>query len=124
MLATVLLWAGITAILPAAEAPPARLTTEQEITLLISLVENSECHFHRNGARHDAAAGADHLRLKLRRGSKYAQTTEDFIRNLATKSSWSGKPYQIEHPDGRMEPLADWLQRELVRLRTVQSPTG
>lgn len=99
--------------------PPARLAAEQEITLLISIVENSGATFLRNGSKHDAQQGADHLRLKLRRGAKYAKTTEDFITNLATKSSWSGKPYEVTFPDGTRHPLSEWLRAELARLRTA-----
>jgi len=95
------------------------LTPTQEIQRLITYVENSEATFIRNGARHDASAGADHLRLKLRRGAKYAKTAEDFIANLATKSSWSGKPYLVEHVDGKQEHLSAWLLRELKRLRAA-----
>lgn len=107
----------------AEELPPAKLSTEKEITLLISIVENSGATFHRNGRAHDAADGADHLRLKLRRGAKYAKTTEDFITNLATKSSWSGKPYQIELSDGSRQPLGEWLTQELRQLREAGSPS-
>lgn len=97
--------------------PPAKLTPEKEITLLISMVENSGATFHRNGRAHDAQAGADHLRLKLRRGAKYAKSTEDFITNLATKSSWSGRLYEIELTDGTRQPLGEWLLERLRALR-------
>lgn len=98
--------------------PPARLSAEKEITLLIAIVENSDATFHRNGREHDAADGADHLRLKLRRGAKYATTTENFITHLATKSSWSGKHYEIELADGTRQPLGDWLREQLRALRS------
>ncbi len=101
------------------DLPPARLSADQEITLLISVVENSDATFIRNGSRHDASAGADHLRLKLRRGAKYAKTAEDFIANLATKSSWSGKRYTVEFPDGSTRPLGEWLSDQLRQLRTA-----
>lgn len=108
------------AIAPGAEPlPPAKLSAEQEIALLINIVENSDATFHRNGRAHDARAGADHLRLKLRRGAKYAKTTEAFIANLATKSSWSGKLYEIEFADGSRQPLGDWLTEQVRALRTA-----
>lgn len=99
--------------------PPAQLSPDQEITLLISIVENTDATFHRNGRSHTAEDGADHLRLKYRRGAKYAKTTEVFIANLATKSSWSGKLYEIEFADGSREPFGDWLTKKLRDLRTV-----
>ncbi len=102
-----------------ATLPPPKLSAEKEITLLISIVENSDATFHRNGREHDAADGANHLRLKLRRGGKYAKTTEAFIVNLATKSSWSGKRYEIELADGSRQPLGDWLTEQLRQLRAA-----
>ncbi len=54
----------------------------QEIEYLISTVEKSGCRFHRNGDSHDATRAADHLRLKLRRGKKYADSAEHFIERL------------------------------------------
>ena len=89
---------------------------EQEITALIAAVESSECFFLRNGDRHDSAEAADHLRLKYRRGRRYAGTAEHFIERLASKSSWSGKPYFIEC-DGEQSPSGDWLSSQLALIR-------
>ncbi len=67
-----------------------------EINQLIDVVELSQCIFHRNGNEYSSIDAADHLRLKLRKGKRYATTTENFIDRLASESSWSGKPYFIE----------------------------
>ena len=92
----------------------------QEIEQLILTVEKSGCSFHRNGKTYTAAEGADHLRLKLKRGGKYADTAEHFITRLASKSSWSGKPYCIEQPDGEKRTMQAWLEAELVRIRKAE----
>ena len=89
---------------------------EQEITALIAAVESSGCFFLRNADRHDSAEAADHLRLKYRRGRRYADTAEHFIERLASKSSWSGKPYFIEC-DGEQSPSGDWLSAQLELIR-------
>ncbi len=89
---------------------------EQEITALIAAVESSGCFFLRNGDRHDSAEAVDHLRLKYRRGRRYADTAEHFIERLASKSSWSGKPYFIEC-DGEQSPSGDWLSAQLELIR-------
>lgn len=119
-LITVMLLFGIMSV-PATTAPAHQLSPAQEIQLLIAFVENSDATFIRNGSRHDAAEGADHLRLKLRRGARHAKTADDFIANLATKSSWSGKPYLVEMPDGKQELLGSWLRQELERLRAART---
>ena len=92
-------------------------STENEIKSLIEVVKNSECVFHRNGKKYSAQKGADHLQLKLRRGAKYAKTTEDFIQNLASSSSWSGKPYLIECKQGEMRLMKEWLDQQLKIIR-------
>ncbi|MFQ3224628.1 MAG: hypothetical protein ACI8Z5_000878 [Lentimonas sp.] len=94
--------------------------TSQEIEQLIQAVEQSACTFQRNGKSYTAAEGADHLRLKLKRGGKYADTTEHFITRLASKSSWSGKPYQIESPTGESSTMQAWLEAQLTRIRKAE----
>ena len=76
----------------------------------------SECEFNRNGSLHSAEAAAEHLELKYSRGKRYADSAEAFIERLASKSSWSGKPYQMIC-DGETQPAGDWLTATLVALR-------
>jgi hypothetical protein len=84
-------------------------STELEITQLLTRVEQSGCTFNRNGTAHDPAAAADHLRLKYSRGKKYVGSAEQFIDRLATKSSWTGKPYTVDCPDQPSQPAGQWL---------------
>lgn len=90
----------------------------KEIIALVELVEKSQCLFHRNGSTYSAQDAADHLRLKLRRGAKYAKTAENFIDNLASKSSWSGKPYFIECPSTGKQKMNTWFHQKLFELRS------
>ena len=88
-----------------------------EIEYLVSTVGASDCTFIRNGKRHTAEDAEDHLRMKYRRGKKYASTTEDFIAYLASASSWTKKPYYIECAGNEAVPTGDWLTAHLDEYR-------
>jgi hypothetical protein len=98
-------------------------TTETEIEYLITSVGESGCIFIRNGSRHDAEDAASHMRLKYRRGKRYATTAELFIERLASKSSFSGKLYAIECPGSAAVPSGDWLSARLEEYRDRQART-
>ena len=84
-------------------------TTDDEIDFLLETVATSNCTFIRNGKEHNAADASDHLAMKRRRGKRYFDTTEEFIENLASKSSWTGKPYQIRCGDDEAVPAGIWF---------------
>ena len=90
---------------------------DTEIRSLIQAVAESGCEFNRNGSVHSAEAAAEHLELKYSRGKRYANSAEAFIERLASKSSWSGKPYQMIC-DGKAQPAGDWLTATLGELRS------
>lgn len=92
-------------------------SVEEEIEFLIARVESSDCVFVRNGDEHSADAAADHLRLKYRRGRRYATSAENFIDRLASKSSWTGKAYFINCPDTGEHTAKAWFSEELQRFR-------
>ena len=114
LLVLALAWPVQAAPEPAAEA---------EIQYLLAFVADSHCDFIRNGTSHDSADAADHLRLKYRRGSKYAGSAEQFIDRLASESSWTGKPYTV-NCGGRIEPAGDWLRRALADYRSTPDATA
>ena len=90
---------------------------DEEIRALIQAVTDSGCEFNRNGSLHSAEAVAEHLELKYSRGKRYANSAEAFIERLASKSSWSGKPYQMIC-DGEVQPAGDWLTSTLATIRS------
>ena len=92
--------------------------TETEIEYLITTVGESGCTFIRNGSRHEAEDAASHMRLKYRRGKRYAPTAELFIERLASKSSMSGKPYTIDCPGSGAVPSGEWLTARLQEYRS------
>lgn len=94
----------------------AEADADTEIRALIQAVAESECEFNRNGSLHSAEAAAAHLELKYSRGKRYADSAEAFIERLASKSSWSGKPYQMIC-DGQTQLTGDWLTATLQEIR-------
>ncbi len=92
-------------------------TAETEIHYLLETIGQSECTFVRNGEAHDATEAESHLRMKYRNGKFWIDDAEHFIERIASKSSWSGKPYFIDCPDADREPSADWLSDKLAAHR-------
>ncbi len=87
-----------------------------EIDYLLSSVGSSDCTFIRNGKRYDSRSAEDHLRMKYRRGKRYAPTSEKFIERLASNSYLSKKLYYIEC-EGEKMPSGDWLTERLGEYR-------
>jgi len=107
---------------PVQAAEPAAAKTE--IAHLFSVLETSNCQFNRNGTWYSAKEAAGHLQTKY----KYLQdkdlvpSAEKFIERAATKSSFSGKAYQIKCADNVVQPSAPWFQAALLKYRsTVKS---
>jgi hypothetical protein len=98
----------------------ARTSEAQRIEHLIRSVETlSNAKFVRNNSAYDAREAADHLRLKLREAGARVRTAEDFIRFCASKSSVSGKPYQIRFADGKVMTSEAFLRAKLSELDKV-----
>ena len=108
----VLLWAGAT---PA--ATPA--LTQLEIDSLLADVGESGCEFYRNGTWYDARRARAHLHMKYQSlaGGDQIASAEDFIARVATRSSFSGEPYQIRCRGSTAEVFAAWLLEKLLRSR-------
>ncbi len=88
-----------------------------EIDYLLNTIGSSDCTFIRNGKRHNAQDAEAHLRMKYRRGKRYAPTSEKFIERLASKSSMSGKPYYIECESEVRMAFGQWLMQRLNEYR-------
>jgi hypothetical protein len=101
---------------------------EQDLTIevgyLIDAVSESGCTFVRNGKEHTASEAADHLQMKARKGKRYYDTAEEFIERIASKSSWSGKPYMIQCADQPAVTAANWFSHVLLEYRASTSATG
>lgn len=105
-----------TTIPVAAEPPPA---ARREIALLFAQLEQSGCRFNRNGTWHNALEAREHLDRKYRyladRG--LADTAEAFIDAGASRSSTSGRPYQVQCAGTPVQDSGPWFRQELSRLR-------
>lgn len=91
-----------------------------EVQQLLGQLERSGCQFNRNGTWYDSAEAKTHLQRKLdylnRKGT--LKNTEQFIELAGSKSSSSGKPYQVKCSDGHAVTSASWLTKALQALRT------
>ncbi len=90
-----------------------------EIAYLFARLEASGCDFYRNGSRYGSREAAEHLRRKYRylleRGM--VSSAEEFIERAASKSSSSGKPYQVRCSGGMLTESGPWLRAELIAYR-------
>jgi hypothetical protein len=97
---------------------PALVTADQaapDIEYLLTTLGQSDCTFIRNGKEHSATEAESHLRMKYERGRKYVDSADQFIDQLASKSSWSGKPYYIQCPGEDQQQTSAWLTQRLAQ---------
>ena len=106
------------ALLPVPEAPAA--DTQEEIVHLLQYIEQSECVFTRNGEEHLGTEALEHIQMKYDYVRRKVETTEDFIKYAATKSSLSGRLYLVRCDETEL-PTAEWLKAELARFRQPEN---
>jgi hypothetical protein len=106
----------------ASAAPPAIAQTE--INYLLGFIESSGCEFYRNGSWYDSKRAQAHLRDKYEvlAAADQISTAEDFIEKAATKSSLSGRPYQVRCGGGEAVTSNQWLRDVLTRYRADGPP--
>ena len=102
-----------------AQTPSAK--TIQEVGQLFAALKESNCEFSRNGSWHNAKKASEHLQRKydylLKKG--LVTTTESFIELAATKSSMSGKPYQVRCGNAQPVSSQSWFTNKLNVLRST-----
>jgi len=91
---------------------------EQKISALIEHVRKlgDGVVFIRNGSEHSAADAAEHMARKRKSAGDKVKTAKAFIAECASKSSLSGKPYQIRFKDGKTVTAADYLTEQLTKI--------
>jgi len=100
----------------------AKLTEAKKIEMLISYVRDLKgAVFIRNGTEHDAKGAAEHLAMKRDKAGKRIKTAVEFIVNIASKSSVSGKPYSIKFADGKTVSAQQALAEELKRIEKLNN---
>jgi Family of unknown function (DUF5329) len=106
-------------LVPVARAEPPT-NVQIEVNFLLGYIEGSACEFYRNGTWNDSKTAQAHLRDKYKYlvTGNLINTTEDFIEKAATKSSFSGQPYEVRCNGGATVTSNQWLRNELARFRT------
>ena len=103
----------------AASQTPSAVTTK-EVGQLFTALKQSNCEFARNGSWYNAQKAADHLQSKYEYllKKRLVTSTESFIELAATKSSMSGKPYQVRC--GKTAPVSSssWFKTQLNAIRS------
>lgn len=103
----------------------------KRILRLIECVESSNIGFIREGRACTGAEAAQHLRFKLEHAAPQVKTLDDFIAKVASRSSTTGEPYQVQLSDGTTVEAEAWLLEKKAELfgsgepaDEAQSPTG
>lgn len=105
-------------VIGTAAAAPSPVEARKIGHLIAAVEQLRDAKFIRNGTAYDAGKAADHLRLKLREAGDRIQNAEDFIRLCASRSSVSGKPYEIVFEDGRRLTSEAFLSAKLKELQS------
>ncbi len=92
----------------------------EEINYLLTYLANSGCTFIRNGDAHEAKKSRDHLEMKYNYAKRRIKTAEDFINKIASKSSLSRKPYEVQCGDVSI-PSKQWLENALSAHRGIKN---
>ena len=96
---------------------PVRQDLDRSIAYLLEHVGRSNVIFIRNGVMYRPDKAAAHMRRKYEYFRKKIHTAEDFIRLCASKSTRTGRPYQVKLPDGRLLRCDQWMLSALSRYR-------
>lgn len=91
-------------------------TEEAKIQYLLDFIKNSDLKFIRNNEEYDGKDAARHLEMKLSKAGSRIKSANDFIDLIASKSSITGKPYQVILKNGSVINLRDLLYHELKKL--------
>ena len=95
---------------------PANLETDRIRKLIDHVRSLEDAAFVRNGEEHTPAEAADHLQRKWEYAGDDIATAEQFIQELATKSSASGELYKIRFANGKELPSGEYLRQQLEEM--------
>lgn len=97
------------------------LTEQQKIESILTALATSDAIFIRNGTEYSGADAAEHLRSKWNYAGDKIKTATEFIDRLASKSSASGKPYQVKSKDGTVVESRAWMIKALQHAESQSS---
>ena len=100
-------------------AAPTAAPVRAEIDALLASLQSSGCQFNRNGSWYSAEQAKQHLLGKLDyiERKTTVRSAEQFIELAASKSSYSGKPYQVKCGHAATVESKQWLTSQLAYLR-------
>jgi hypothetical protein len=102
---------GVTARAGVSPAEQAR------IDRLIAFVETRKgVTFIRNGNDYSCEEAAKFMRGKMKMMGGDVSTAQQFIDQIASKSSTTGQPYLVRFTDGKTQTVAKFLGDELMRM--------
>ncbi len=93
------------------------LTEEEKIEKLLYIIAHTNLIFIRNGDEHKPAEAASHLRSKWDYAKNDIHTVDDFIKKIGSKSSSSGKPYEVKFPNGKTIPAEIWMREQIEGMK-------
>lgn len=102
-----------------AGAAPTPAPVRAELEALLAELKARGCRMARNGSWHSADEARAHVLRKLAYLEERTTLTqtEQVIEQAASKSSSSGKPYQVQCGQAPAQPSRDWLLNTLARQR-------
>jgi hypothetical protein len=117
------LWIGLSQsifVLPSGASAKEGLFAQTDIEsrkiefLLREVEQLKEAKFWRNESSYSPKQAADHLHMKWKKAGSAIKTSRDFIEKIASKSSMSGKPYEIEFDNGTKVEAKTFLFQKLA----------
>jgi hypothetical protein len=100
----------------AANAAPTEAERARIERLIAFVAGQTGLKFVRNGSAYSPADAAKFLRGKFDKMGEHVNTAQQFIDEIASRSSTTGQAYQIRFADGRSVPAAQFLGDELKRM--------
>ena len=88
-------------------------TETERIEQLLAKIVASNLTFIRNGSEHTATEAVEHLRSKWAHAKDSVTTVEQFIDQLASRSSTTGRPYRVRLVDGTERDAGPWMHEQL-----------
>jgi Family of unknown function (DUF5329) len=112
-------WFVLAALIFGAQAAVAVVSAAEmaRIERLIQFVEaQQDTQFIRNGTSYSCNDAARFMRGKFEMMGEHVTTAQQFIDQIASKSSTTGQPYFIRFADGKTMPVSKFLGDELKRM--------
>lgn len=103
------------------DRPGPPLSEQEKIEqLILFVVQLQAIKIIRNDEEHTPLEAAEHLRKKWERAGKDKLTAVEFIEQIASKSSLTGKPYELEAADGKKVMFEQVLKEQLKQIELDQ----